>query len=334
MDVFHGFAEARGHLDGCAVALGNFDGVHLGHQALLGWARDEARRRGQPSVAATFDPHPGKVLTPELAPKLISPLWRRLELLEDFGLDAVILQPFDRPYAALDATQFLSRDLFGLLPSELVVGSDFTYGKSRFGNVESLREACESGAVSPPALRARGGVRLTVIAPITCDGVVVSSSKIREFVAEGRVAAAARLLGRPFELSGEVVSGMGRGRGIGFPTANLASENEVRPAIGVYAVRASLEGRVLFGAANIGRKPTFGDAEVTIEVHLFDFEGDLYGKTLAVEFLDRLRGEQRFAGVAALKAQIARDCEKAREIARETPPPGPLAPQASRRRGP
>lgn len=321
MKVFHSFAEARGLIPGCAVALGNFDGVHLGHQALFAEASRRASARGAPTAVATFDPHPGKVLTPQLAPKLISPLWRRLELMEALGVDAVVVQRFDRAYAASSPEEFLSRDLFGLQPGDIVVGQDFTYGRARKGNTETLRQACEAA-----------GIGLGLVDPVTVAGVVVSSTRIREFVAEGRVDAAAALLGRPFDLEGEVTRGMGRGRGIGFPTANVQTENEVRPAFGVYAVRGFTEdGKVYGGAANIGRKPTFGESEVTIEVHLFDFEGDLYGRRLAVEFIERLRGEQRFGSVEELIAQIARDCDTARAILQRIPAPGPLAPRPGRR---
>ncbi len=322
MLVLHGFSQARGKLEGCAVALGSFDGVHRGHQALFAEALARARARGAAAVAATFEPHPGKVLFPDLAPKLLTPLPRKLELLEACGLDAVILQPFDRAYAGVVPEQFLQRDLFGpLAPRDVVVGPDFTYGKARAGTVATLAQAC----------RARG-VGFAQVPAVTCDGgAVVSSSKIREFVAEGRVGAAARMLGRPFDLVGTVIRGLGRGRTIGVPTANLHAENEVRPGIGVYAVRALFGREVRAGAANIGRKPTFGEDEVTLEVHLLDWQGDLYGARIAVEFLERLRGEQRFSGVDELKRAIAADCAHARAVAQKAPPPGPFSPFARAR---
>ncbi|HCF61436.1 MAG TPA: bifunctional riboflavin kinase/FAD synthetase, partial [Myxococcales bacterium] len=168
----------------------------------------------------------------------------------------------------------------------------------------------------------------TKVEPVTCDGVVVSSTKIREFIAEGRVGAAARLLGRPFDVQGRVVHGEGRGRRLGFPTANLECEGEVRPRNGVYAVRAFFGGAVYAGAANIGRKPTFGKGEVTIEIFLFDFDGDLYGTPMSVEFLKRLRGEQRFSSVEELSRQISEDCEAARAALARVEPPGRLSPRA------
>jgi riboflavin kinase/FMN adenylyltransferase len=295
-------AAASKELEGAAVCLGNFDGVHLGHRALI----DEAKRHGT-AAALTFAPHPGKVLQPELAPRLITLLPRKLELLEQAGLQGAIVQPFTLEYARTSAPAFEAALLEALKVATVVVGYDFTYGTRRSGSVQSLDAACK-----------KAGARLQVVPAVTIDGVVVSSSRVREYVLEGRVAAAQRLLGRYFDLEGTVVPGQGRGRTIGFPTANIDTQNELRPGAGVYAVRVLVKGHsdaVLErhgGAANIGVKPTFGGGEVTIEAHLFDFKGDLYGKKLIVEFIDRLRGEQRFASVSELSGQIARDIEAAR----------------------
>ncbi len=301
MKVFHSVAEAR-ELAGAAVALGNFDGVHVGHQALF----EEARRHAPP-VALTFHPHPGKVLQPELAPKLITLLPRKLELLEAFGLTAAVVQPFNREYARTPAAAFEESLLDVLGARHLVVGSDFTYGAARAGTVATLRDAA-----------GRRGAQVHVVAPVTVDGVVASSSRVREYILEGRVSAAQRLLGRPFDLDGTVVPGAGRGRGIGFPTANVDTQNELRPAPGVYAIRVRFKdepgGPWRPGAANIGVKPTFGGSVVTIEAHLLDFQGDLYGKELRVQFLERLRPEQRFGSVAELVGQIKRDVEAARTV--------------------
>ncbi|KFE59550.1 bifunctional riboflavin kinase/FAD synthetase [Hyalangium minutum] len=301
MKVFHSVAEAR-ELAGSAVALGNFDGVHIGHQALFAEARRHAR-----AVALTFQPHPGKVLQPDLAPKLITLLPRKLELFEAYGLDAAVVQPFNREYARTPAAAFEESLLDVLGAKHLVVGTDFTYGAARAGTVATLREAAS-----------QRGAQVHVVLPVTVDGVVSSSSKVREYILEGRVAAAHRLLGRPFDLDGTVVPGAGRGRGIGFPTANVDTQNELRPAPGVYAIRVRLkdepQGPWRPGAANIGVKPTFGGTVVTIEAHLLDFQGDLYGRELRVQFLERLRPEQRFASVAELVGQIKRDVEAARTV--------------------
>ncbi len=303
MKVFSSLDAAAGskELDGAAICLGNFDGVHLGHRALI----DEAKRAGK-AAALTFAPHPGKVLQPELAPRLITLLPRKLELLEQAGLSWAVVQPFSLEYARTTAPAFEAALLEALKVKAIVVGYDFTYGTKRSGTVATLEAAC-----------AKAGAKLKVVPAVTVDGVVVSSSKVREYVLEGRVAAAQRLLGRYFDLEGTVVPGAGRGRTIGFPTANIDTQNELRPGAGVYAVRVTVkraEGAAqrYGGAANIGVKPTFGGGEVTIEAHLFDFQGDLYGKKLSVEFIDRLRGEQRFGSVSELSGQIARDIEAAR----------------------
>src|SRR6266849_5520503 len=303
MKLFQGIVGANGAVRGYAVALGNFDGVHRGHQELF----RQAKRLG-PAAALTFEPHPGKVLQPDLAPKLITQLSRKLELLEECGLDAAIVQPFTLGYARTTAARFEGSLLDDLGAKNLVVGVDFTSGGERRGTVDQLQKAA-----------GQRGAAVQVVPPVTVDGVVVSSTKIREYILEGRVRAAQRLLGRYFDLDGVVVPGQGRGRGIGFPTANVDTPNELRPAPGVYAVRARIRSEAaaspwMAGAANIGVKPTFGGTEVTIEVHLLDFSGDLYGKELRVQFLDRLRPEQRFASVAELAAQIRRDVEAARAV--------------------
>lgn len=303
MKVFHAISDATG-LDGCAVALGNFDGVHRGHQALFAEAN-----RHRPSVALTFSPHPGKVLQPDLAPKLIALLPRKLELLADQGLDATIIQPFTTDYARSTPEQFEASLFDALKARNIVVGTDFTYGSKRGGTVQTLATAA-----------AKRGAQVHTVAPVTVDGVVASSSKVREYILEGRVSAAQRLLGRPFDLDGTVVPGAGRGRTIGVPTANVDTQNELRPAPGVYAVRAFVRsadrslGAGIAGAANIGVKPTFGGGDVTIEVHLLDWQGDLYARELRVEFLERLRAEQRFASVTELVGQIKRDVEHARAV--------------------
>ncbi len=291
-------AIAERALVGAAMALGNFDGVHVGHRALLARAR-----RSKLSAALTFDPHPGKVLSPELAPKLISTTARKLELLEATGLDALVVHPFSTQFARVTADEFEDLLFRRLLVSEVVVGTDFTYGQKRAGTVKSLQAAAAACDASVFAQE-----------PVRVDGVVASSSTIRTYLLEGRVEAAARFLGRPFDLDGVVVPGDGRGRTIGFPTANVDTDNELRPAAGVYAVALhDAAGVVRGGAANIGVKPTFGGGALTIEVHLFDFSGDLYGQKIRVQFLGRIRDERRFASVDELKVQINRDVESARE---------------------
>jgi riboflavin kinase/FMN adenylyltransferase len=312
MEVYRSLEEAqlRRGTRGCAVAVGNFDGVHLGHQRLLALARKRADARRAPAVALTFEPHPVRVLRPSLAPPLITPLPRKLELLAGLGVDATVIQPFDLAYAQSTIAEFASRDLVGRLgAADVVVGYDFTAGHER-ARVDVLR----------PLLGAEG-VLLHVVDPVTADGLVVSSTKIREFLLEGNVEAAALLLTRPYDLDGEVARGAGRGRGFGFATANVAT-HALLPANGVYVVRATVGGRrgataaIHGGVCNVGTKPTVeSGAAVVAEAHLFGFDGrDLYGEPIRLEFLARLRDERRFPSVEALRAQIALDVEAARRV--------------------
>ncbi|HEY0840149.1 MAG TPA: bifunctional riboflavin kinase/FAD synthetase [Vulgatibacter sp.] len=306
MHVFRSIGEARGELSGCAVAIGNFDGVHLGHLRLLEEAKALASTRGAPAAVLTFEPHPAKVLSPDFAPPLIATTARKLKTLEDAGVDAVIVQPFDRAYARTSAEDFVRRDLVGALGAkDVVVGYDFTFGKGRAGTPEVL------------ARIAAGDASVHVVPAYARDSLVVSSSKIRELVLEGRVQPAADLLGKPFVLDGKVVPGRGRGRTIGIPTANVAPQTELLPATGVYAVRAAVEGLpgTFAGGANIGRKPTFDEEDLTVEVHLLGLDSDLYGRRMAVAFLERLRGEQRFASADELVARIRLDLDESRRVA-------------------
>jgi riboflavin kinase/FMN adenylyltransferase len=305
MHVHRSLEAARGALRGCAAAIGNFDGVHLGHRRLFELAQARAAVRGAPAVALTFDPHPVRVLRPALAPPLITPLPRKLELLGGCGLSAVVVQPFDVAYATFSAEEFVARDLCGLLgAADVVVGPDFTAGRDR-ARVERLRALLEAR-----------GVSLTVADPVTADGLVVSSTKIREFLLEGSVDGAALLLGRPHDVDGTVERGRGRGRGFGFATANVRGEGML-PANGVYAVRAVLAGGMRYDAVcNVGVKPTVQQAgPVLAEAHLFDFDGrDLYGERIRLAFVARLRDERRFPSIDALRAQIAEDAARARAV--------------------
>jgi riboflavin kinase/FMN adenylyltransferase len=311
MRIHHSLSESVNRLTQGAIAIGNFDGVHLGHQALFYSARRDARG---PVCALTFEPHPARVLAPQYAPPLICELPRKRELLADQGVQELVEQPFDAAFMATEAPSFVEM-LIATGVAEVVVGYDFTYGKGRAGTVGSLRVALEER-----------GVRLQVVAPVAVNGLVCSSTKVREFVLEGRVEAANTLLGRSFDLDGEVVKGAGRGRKLGWPTANIRTANELLPAVGVYAVRTRLlpDGPMLAGAANLGLNPTFrpmvaqagggGRPPLSLEVHLFDFDQDLYGKRLRVQFVHRLREERRFPNVDALKDQIGKDVEQARRL--------------------
>lgn len=288
------------------VTLGNHDGVHLGHRALLEAARERAGREEGLSVhAVTFDPHPSVVLAPDRAPPLLTTIERRRELLVALGADDVSVLRFDRELASTSPEAFVERVLVAQLSARgVVVGPDFRFGRGRAGDAETLRTLGE-----------RHGFDVITVAPVTVDGEVVSSTRIRRAVARGDVREATRLLGRVHDVDGTVVRGDGRGRSIGVPTANLDCDPILLPADGVYAVVARLPGEAELrrGVANLGVRPTFA-AGRSVEVHLFDVDRDFYGARLRVGFVERLRAEQKFDGVDALKAQISRDCERAREI--------------------
>ncbi len=313
MRIHNGLAASVESLTGGSIAIGNFDGVHLGHQALFAAARggDERVRR---ACALTFEPHPARVLAPQYAPPLICERARKRELIAACGITDLVEQPFDARFAATDPARFVEM-LLATGIAEVVVGHDFTYGRGRTGTIESLRLMLEER-----------GVRLHVVPPVTVNGLVCSSTKVREFVLEGRVEAANMLLGRPFDLDGDVVQGAGRGRKLGWPTANIRTTNELLPAVGVYAVRARLlpGGAPIAGAANLGLNPTFhpesalaggaGRPPLSLEVHLLDFAQDIYGRRVRVEFVHRLREERRYPNVDALKAQITQDVAEARRL--------------------
>lgn len=300
-------AGLSGATRGAVVAIGNFDGVHLGHRAVLHVAGERARAASAPLGVVTFEPHPREVLQPDRAPARLTSLARKAEILDGLGVEVLYALRFDRALMARSAEAFvdevLERDL-GV--AGMAVGRDFRFGHRRAGDVTMLAE--------------RAKVPVDAIAPWLVDGEVCSSTTIRRHVADGEVAAAAKLLGTPYEIDGIVRQGDARGRTIGFPTANVHPRGPRRllPAIGVYAVRA---GRRSGGGttwhpavANLGRRPTVDGRSLLLEVHLLEGAGDLYGERLRVAFVERLRGEHKFDGLDALKAQIARDCEAARII--------------------
>ena len=291
-------AASDGSLRGVALCLGNFEGVHLGHRALF----EEAMRHGPPAVL-TFSPHPVKVLRPQVAPRCITSHARKLELFAQSGLVAAIVQPFSVEYAKTSAEEFAAVLFDTIGVGHVVVGYDFTYGAGRLGNVQTLQTAA-----------AQRGRKVSAISPVMAGDVVVSSSKICEYIQTGQMEAAAKLLGRPFDVDGTVVQGAGRGHSLGFPTANIDTAHELQPAIGVYAGRLKHAGNWYESAVNIGKKPTFGGNAVTIEAHLLDFTGDLYGQKLRLQFIKRLRLEKHFSSQGALIQQLKQDIEEVRKI--------------------
>lgn len=289
---------------GGAVAVGNFDGVHRGHQALIAELRRAAASVGGPAVAVTFDPHPLALLDPGCLKPLLTTAARRAELLCDAGADHAVVVRTTPQLLYLEAEAFLNGVLGEVLAARAVVeGFNFRFGRDRAGTNEMLAAWGRSRDVS-----------LTVVPPFALDGQVVSSSKVRTALERGEIDQATLLLGRPYELRGTVGTGARRGRTIGFPTANLVEPQTLVPGDGVYAVRALVAGDVWPAAANVGPNPTFGDAAKKVEIHLIGFAGDLYGASMAVDFVARLRDTRPFASQADLAAQLARDVDAARRL--------------------
>ena len=286
------------------VTIGNFDGVHLGHRAILNRVCHRARELSGQGVAITFDPHPLKVLRPELNLPMLTTPAQKLELLAAAGLEAVVVLPFTPAFAALPARDFVLQYFCDRLRvREVVVGHDYSFGRGREGNIDLLKE-----------MGREHGFTVQVVWAVEVDGAVVSSSLIRALLRLGKVVEAAHLLGRPFAAVGQVVPGKGRGaKLLQVPTANIRPENELLPATGIYAVRVRRGPDTLPGVANIGTCPTFDNSELSLEVHLLDFSGDLYGENLEVEFVARLREERRFPSFEALAAQIHADIAAARQ---------------------
>jgi len=302
--VFDDWRSVPADWKGGAVALGNFDGVHCGHQALLVRAREQARPLGAPVVALTFEPHPRGFFVPDTGPFRLTLAPAKVRLLAQYGVQAVLAQRFDAAFAGLGAEAFVGAVLLkGLGARHVVCGYDFTFGARRGGNVEMLR-----------AQGTAKGFGVTVLEPVMREGEIYSSTRIREALRAGWVSEALDLLGHSWEIEGVVELGDQRGRTIGFPTANVALGEHLRPRFGVYAVRALVDDTWRDGVANLGRRPTFGKLKENFEVHLFDFAGDLYGKVLRVAMIDFIRPEMKFSGLDQLKAQIAADGEAARRV--------------------
>jgi riboflavin kinase/FMN adenylyltransferase len=302
--VFEHWQDTPAAWKGGAVALGNFDGVHRGHQALLARTAEHAQALKAPLVALTFEPHPRRFFVADTAPFRLTLPPAKIRLLEQYGVQAVLAQRFDPEFAAVSAEAFVDEVLLGGLGARHVVcGYDFTFGSRRSGNVEKLRKMGD-----------KRGFGVTVLDPVMREGEIYSSTRIREALRAGMAREATELLGHPWEIEGAVEQGDQRGRTIGFPTANVALGEHLRPRFGVYAVRALVDGAWRNAVANLGKRPTVGKLQENFEVHLFDFAGDLYGKILRVQLLDFIRPEMKFAGLDQLKAQIAADGQAARTL--------------------
>jgi riboflavin kinase/FMN adenylyltransferase len=312
MRLFRHPSELTADAKGAVVAIGNFDGVHRGHQAVIGAAGGLARAQGRAHAVMTFEPHPRFFFAPGQEPFRLTPLRIKARLIEDLGVELLFVPHFDAAFAALSAEDFIRHVLVKrVAASHVVVGCDFVFGKGRKGDVGLLSR-----------LGAELGFAVTTVQPVTSESGPYSSTAVRNALKEGRPAEAAKLLGHVWEIEGRVEEGDKRGRTIGFATANLRLGDYQRPAKGVYAVQAGIdkgsETEWRDGVANFGSRPTFDKKDLLLEVHLFDFSGDLYGKHLRVALVEYLRPESRFDGPDELKRQIETDCAQARQALAQT----------------
>jgi riboflavin kinase / FMN adenylyltransferase len=286
------------------VTIGNFDGVHRGHQKILQSVLERARRTGAMATVLTFFPHPARVLKPEQVPCLLATLDQRLAAFDRLGIEAALVLRFDPNLVATSAEDFVNRFLVDTLRVEAVlVGADFRFGHRQMGDVKLLEEFGK-----------RSGFEVEIVAPVVDEGTVISSSAIRQALREGRVHDAQRMLGRPYALEGELRTGTGQGRKLIVPTLNLATEQEMLPKTGVYVTEVVIAGKAYGAATNVGMRPTFDGTRITIESHLFDFSENLTSGKMEVRFLARLRDEQKFSGPDALKEQVLKDIDAARSF--------------------
>ncbi|QLA16605.1 bifunctional riboflavin kinase/FAD synthetase [Desulfolutivibrio sulfoxidireducens] len=305
MIVVRSIEDIHDTLTATCLTIGNFDGVHMGHARLLRRVRERAAATGMLSLAVTFDPHPRRVLLDKNAPPLLTMTEQKLELLDQSGVQVAVLLPFTRALAALEPAEFVREKLVaGLHMREMIIGYDYAFGKGRKGNFELLS-----------ALGRSCGFVVERLEPVIIDGAVVSSTRIRDMIQAGEVWDARALLGRFYQVRGTVGRGRDRGgRLLGFPTANLAPTDELVPKPGVYAVWVEIDARIYAGVTNIGCNPTFGGGALSVEVHILDFSGDLYGRPIRVHFVQRLRSERKFSGVEELAARIREDIRIGRSI--------------------
>ncbi|BCS90008.1 bifunctional riboflavin kinase/FAD synthetase [Pseudodesulfovibrio sediminis] len=305
MIVAHTLQDLAHSIAGSCVTIGNFDGVHKGHQKLIEMACVRAKARGLVSVVVTFDPHPLRVLRADKTPPFITLTEQKIELISQYGPQVCLLLKFDMDMARLSPEEFVMKYLVdGLNMKELVIGYDYHLGKGRAGDFETLSQLGE-----------KHGFTVDRLDPVSIDNAIVSSTRIRDLVQAGKVWPVRPLLGRFYQIKGEVVHGMNRGgKLLGFPTANLKLVDELFPKPGVYAIWVEVEGEPYMGVANIGKNPTFGNDALSVEAHLLDFSGDLYGTDIRVHFVQRIRDEKKFNGIDELKERIRTDVELGRQI--------------------
>jgi riboflavin kinase/FMN adenylyltransferase len=316
MQVLHGIDAVPAAARGAVLAIGNFDGVHRGHQALLTATREVAAERRGPAGVILFEPHPREFFQPDRPHFRLTPLPLKLRLLETFGVALAVVLRFDAALAALTAEAFIERVIVEkLAAAHVVVGYDFRFGKGRGGDPETLVRA-----------GAKAGFGVSVVAQVAEAGEVFSSGAIRAELAQGDVKGAAEMLGWWWRLSGRVIGGAKRGTGLGFPTANIALAPGTALGHGIYAVRVYVGGSSYGGAGYLGTRPTFDAGAPILEVFLFDFQGDLYGRDIEVEFIDFVRPDRRFDGAALLQQQMESDCARARQMLATAPAAPPAAP--------
>lgn len=305
MQVIDGIENLKQQLPYPVLTIGNFDGVHLGHRAIFRILNKRARENNGTSIVYTFVPHPLRVIAPERAPKLLTPYKEKIRLIEACGIDVIICTNFTREFANISAEDFVKEILCKTLNvREILIGSNYLFGKGRKGSPELLKK-----------LGKECGFSVSIIDEIKIDNATLSSSKIRTLIAKGKVEEASKLLGRQYSVEGIVVEGAKRGKSLlNIPTANLLTANELLPIDGVYAVTVDIDGKIYGGATNIGHNPTFDDKKFSFETHVLDFEGQLLGKTLRVNFIKRLRDEIKFASVEALGTRMKKDIEEIRAV--------------------
>jgi riboflavin kinase / FMN adenylyltransferase len=307
MKAFSDIEDQELAITGSVVTLGNFDGIHLGHQALVRHTVEESKRLGYPSIVLTFEPHPLKILAPERAPRLLLSYQDKLDLFQARGVDIVIAQRFDRQFASITAEDFVRRLLAGRLKAKKIwVGRDLRFGQGRKAGTDDLMRVA-------PQL----GFQVGVLDPISSNGMRISSSRIRELVEAGCVDEVQPMLGRYHFVSGRVVAGQGRGRKLGFPTANISSQTEVVPSNGIYATLITVRSRRWPSVSSVGVNPTFGEGPRTVESFIFDFESDIYGEAAKLSFVKRIRDEKKFANVEDLIAEMHGDVDRAKATFKE-----------------
>lgn len=305
MLILRDFERLSDRFRDIVVTIGNFDGLHLGHQKVLSTVKEHAFVREGTSAVLTFEPHPSKVLRPHHSVKIITPFEEKAKLIEAAGIDLLLCLTFDRELARMRAEDFIRDIIVGKIGTvEVIVGSNYRFGRGKEGDTELLRR-----------MGKRYGFRTTVVRNKTISGNVISSSSIRSLINRGKVREASYLLGRPYMIQGTVIKGKGRGgRLLSIPTANIKTSNELIPAEGVYVVRVTVGEGLYGGVMNIGKNPTFGEDSLSLEVHILDFSGNLLGSEITVYFLERLREERRFPDISRLRESIIHDINSARKI--------------------